>query len=200
MSTGEAAPAGNAGAEVLRVNAEGYRRKQHSGVALPGDTQERIAEFLRVLALGMPANQCLWVAQVSDLNHGDWRGQPYDPARPPHWREDCNLYFCCASLVAGATTRNKKNFGALLCVVLDDVGTKVPLGAPRPDPSWVIETSAGNFQYGYLLRPAVTDERLATRLIGGLAEKGHTDVGADGIVRYFRLPGGSNTKSGWALR
>jgi hypothetical protein len=159
-----------------------------------GDTQRRITEFLRVLALSMPAGQHIWTAQVQDPEHGDWRGQAHDPAKPSQWREDCNLYFACASMVAGATTRSTKTFGALLCAVLDDVGTKVPLDAPRPEPSWIVETSPGNFQYGYLLRPAVTDVRTATRLIGGLVSKGVTDAGADGIVRYFRLPGGVNSK------
>jgi len=81
----------------------------------------------------------------------------------------------------------------VLVLVLDDVGTKSKV--PSLAPTWIIETSPGNFQYGYVFRiqPGRGEFAAAIRAI---AEAGYTDPGACNPVSNFRLPGSVNLKPG----
>jgi hypothetical protein len=97
-------------------------------------------------------------------------------------------------------------------VVLDDIGTKIPLHVfdGKAEPHYVLETSPGNFQWGYFIEAADPDK--AAALIHALAiEKvfvaglddagaevwgGFTDKGAQGKNRVVRVPGSVNTKHG----
>lgn len=81
-------------------------------------------------------------------------------------------------------------------IVLDDIGTKIPLTklAGLPSPHYILETSPGNFQWGYLIEPSDPDK--AAALIHALAEAGFTDKGAQGKNRVVRVPGSINTKHG----
>jgi hypothetical protein len=79
-------------------------------------------------------------------------------------------------------------------MMIDDVGTKVAADrfAECP-PSWAIETSPNNFQYGYLFSNPVTDLNAADRLKEKLIEAGLCDSGATGgTTRWMRLPVGIN--------
>jgi hypothetical protein len=87
--------------------------------------------------------------------------------------------------------RAKKAYAeAVYAVMVDDVGTKVP--AERFEtcpPSWVIETSSGNCQYGYIFDEPITDLNLADKLKEKLIGAGLCDSGATGgIARWMRLP------------
>ncbi len=82
--------------------------------------------------------------------------------------------------------RGKQFFSSAHVFVLDDVGTKVPV--PLVDPSYVLETSPGNFQYGYMIRPLKDPGAFQTGM-QRLAEHQHTDKGAIDAVHLFRLPG-----------
>jgi hypothetical protein len=80
-------------------------------------------------------------------------------------------------------------------LVLDDVGTKSKL--PPIEPTWKIETSPDNFQWGYTFalddHPTVDE---FTAAIKAIAEAGYTDPGATNAVRNFRLPESVNLKPG----
>jgi hypothetical protein len=79
----------------------------------------------------------------------------------------------------------------ILCMMLDDIDTK----SKRPPlrPTWYMETSPGNFQYGYAFREQPT--KLAfTQAMVAIAAAGYTDPGATNAVRNFRLPGSINLK------
>ncbi len=76
-------------------------------------------------------------------------------------------------------------------VVLDDVASKVPV--PLVPPSWILESSPGNFQYGYRLDGGA-DPGEAAALIKALIAGGHTDPGAGGANRVMRIPGSLNAK------
>ena len=80
-------------------------------------------------------------------------------------------------------------------LVLDDVGTKSKL--PPIEPTWKIETSPDNFQWGYTFalddHPTVDE---FTAAIKAIAEAGYTDPGATNAVRNFRLPKSVNLKPG----
>jgi hypothetical protein len=80
-------------------------------------------------------------------------------------------------------------------LVLDDVGTKSKL--PPIEPTWKIETSPDNYQWGYTFalddHPTVDE---FTAAIKAIAEAGYTDPGATNAVRNFRLPDSVNLKPG----
>ena len=81
----------------------------------------------------------------------------------------------------------------VLVMVLDDIGTKSKV--PPLPPTWVMETSPGNFQWGYAFseQPGTGDFAAAIKAI---AEAGYTDGGAINPVRNFRVPGSVNLKPG----
>jgi len=94
----------------------------------------------------------------------------------------------------------KLSFSAVNCervafLVLDDVGTKAD--EPPLEPTWKIETSPGNFQWGYTF--ALDDQPLKgefSAAIEAIARAGFTDAGAINPVRNFRIPGSVNLKPG----
>ena len=81
----------------------------------------------------------------------------------------------------------------VLVMVLDDIGTKSKV--PPLAPTWIMETSPGNYQYGYVFseQPRTGDFAAAIKAI---ADAGYTDGGAINPVRNFRLPGSVNLKEG----
>jgi hypothetical protein len=78
-------------------------------------------------------------------------------------------------------------------LVLDDVGTKSK--TPDLEPTWIMETSPGNFQYGYTfsLEDQPTKGNFSAA-IKSIASAGYTDGGAINAVRNFRLPNSVNHK------
>ena len=113
----------------------------------------------------------------------------------PAW----NNYFC-VSLMDRPGVRRKANFKALHVLVVDDVGPKVDPAKVLNEtgtPTYRLETSPGNEQWGYVLEPPVTDLARAEALIVGTIQllAGGKDPGMAGVTRLMRLPGGSNTKS-----
>lgn len=81
----------------------------------------------------------------------------------------------------------------VLCMMLDDVGTKAK--EPPLAPTWVMETSPGSFQWGYAfsVQPAKGEFVAAIKAI---ALAGYTDPGSVNPVRKFRVPGSVNLKPG----
>jgi len=49
--------------------------------------------------------------------------------------------------------RRKELFKSTHCIVIDDIGEKIPLELvlDKPAPSWILETSPGSQQWGYIL-------------------------------------------------
>lgn len=94
---------------------------------------------------------------------------------------------------AGKPSASADNCEYCLVMVLDDVGTKSK--EPPLAPTWVMETSPGNFQWGYAFGEQPTKLEFAAA-IKAIAEAGYTDPGACNPVRNFRLPGSVNLKPG----
>lgn len=131
-------------------------------------------------------------------------------------------YFCCSTVSGDRMAWDKKSSGpdladddsylmrrkelakAAYCVVLDDIGTKISAEeADLPEPSWKLETSPGNFQWGYILDPASEDWDLFDGFMAMAVEEGCTDKGSIDRVHMFRLPGSENLKAqhdGWRAR
>ena len=133
-----------------------------------------------------------WVsAPFSDLQISRWhRGRGaatyycVSTVREPEPQEDGSLYW----------KRDRASLVAAYVVVLDDVGTKVE-EQPPVEPSYKLESSAGNFQWGYLIEPT-EDLAKYEAVVEFLGERGWTDKGAGGSYRVMRLPGSVNTKPG----
>ena len=111
---------------------------------------------------------------------------------------DANNFFSLATFSpneAGQYKRKKAFFNALYVIVLDDVGTKVKAEHVTLSPSWIIETSENNFQYGYILSVPLLDAAMADQLVNATIEAGLCDRGANGpTARIVRLPKGVNGK------
>jgi|GEM_PF-3191704 len=130
-----------------------------------------------------------------------------------------NQYFCISTFqplektVAPATdgdvqprvvlkaARRKSLFKSCRCIVLDDVREKldVEIAARLPKPSWVLETSEGNEQWGYVLKTPETNRHLIDAVFDALIQSDlcpdSKDPGMVGVTRFVRLPSGWNTKS-----
>ncbi|QKK05621.1 MAG: hypothetical protein HND56_07945 [Pseudomonadota bacterium] len=109
-----------------------------------------------------------------------------------------NTYFSIATFVPdgdGYYRRRKKSFKSLHCIMLDDVGTKVPRERLRVEPSALIETSAGNFQALYFLKAPESDIKKIDSFMKAVISAGLCDAGAGGpTARLARLPFGCNGK------
>ena len=81
----------------------------------------------------------------------------------------------------------------VLFMMLDDIGTKSKV--PPLDPTAIVETSPGNFQYWYAYSEQPTVEEHCAAL-EAIAAAGYTDPGATNAVRNCRLPGSVNVKPG----
>jgi hypothetical protein len=112
--------------------------------------------------------------------------------------DNANNYFSLSVFnpdEAGKYRRQKARFHALYALMLDDVGIKVPLERLTLRASWMLETSPGNYQAGYLLKEPITDGLIADRVMNAIVLAGLCDPGANGPrARLARLPVAINGK------
>ena len=124
-----------------------------------------------------------------------WQAEPEAASRLP---ASANNYFSLAVFRpddSGQYRRQKARFAALHAVMLDDVGTKVAIERLTLPPCWLIETSPGNHQAGYLLGEPLADGNAADRLMHAIVAAGLCDPGANGPrARLARLPVAVNAK------
>jgi len=118
---------------------------------------------------------------------------------PTHKRKDGEAWyvntgsFVIDRFTAGKPSAKSENIEYVLFMMLDDVGTKSKV--PPLDPTWIMETSEGSFQWGYAFSEQPTKGEF-TAAITAIAEAGYTDPGATNAVRNCRLPGSVNLKRG----
>lgn len=93
----------------------------------------------------------------------------------------------------GKPSAKGDNTEYVLFMMLDDVGTKSKV--PPIDPTWVMETSEGSFQWGFAFSEQPTKNAF-TAAIKAIADAGYTDPGATNAVRNCRIPGSVNLKQG----
>lgn len=157
------------------------------------------AEFLDAVFGHLKPEERLWICwfkcKPSEAKSSNWNGWavPSSDDVKPWLDNDRNAYFSIATILAtdNKPKRRKTHFGRMACVVMDD--------APPDDAaSWVLETSPGNHQVGYVLGEDVADVSVAGRLQEELGSQGLVKADNNGYnpVRYVRLPCGANTKSG----
>ena len=129
-----------------------------------------------------------------------WGGDAYRPDKISSDTPAFNWYFSLAVFAPDADgyRRREKDCAAVFGVMLDDLGTKA-LPLDRLDacpPSYIIETSPGNFQAGYLFDKPCCDFAQIKALNQSMVESGLCDPGAKSpTTRYGRMPFAVNGKS-----
>jgi hypothetical protein len=163
-----------------------------------GDLQITNSKFIAAVFSHLPEGA--FAAVCSKAGNPDLGGWPCYRADqvPASLTAGNNNYLGCASFYPGddgSFKARKAQFAACHFLLLDDLGTKVPLG--RLDGfqlSWLIETSPGNYQGGIILARPLTDGPAAVRLLNAIIDSGLCDAGATGpLSRWARLPVGSTT-------
>ena len=119
-----------------------------------------------------------------------WFGRPWQgsPDRTVSLPASANNYFNLATFLpdeAGHFRRRKARFRALYAVMLDDIGTKVAMERLTLPPSWLLETSPGNHQAGYLLGEPLEDGRVADRLMNAIVALERRAEAAAPVFRPF---------------
>jgi hypothetical protein len=161
--------------------------------------------FLAYAFSGVTDTEMPWVTgflgDPLSVDRALWGGRNALPLpwfiRPAH-----NNYIAVSSFLPapdGMYHRRKNQFSRMHLVMVDDVGTKVPMGKLALPPSALVETSPGNYQAWYFLNPPEADRSRAERLIDRMVANGLTadasDPGMKGVTRYGRLPVGVNGKA-----
>jgi len=133
--------------------------------------------------------------------HGDGAPKATFPAFMPDKakiKDDEAWYINTGSFIVdrfkdGKPGAKGENCEYVLFMMLDDIGTKSK--TPPIDPTWVLETSEGSFQWGYAFSTQPTKFEF-TAAIRAIADAGYTDPGATNAVRNCRIPGSINLKQG----
>jgi hypothetical protein len=159
------------------------------------------ASFMSAVFGELPGTQRPIVVGVKGRINAQTRWPAGDAWEPSLGIADANRnwYFTLSTFdpVDGCYRRRKPQFAQAFGVMLDDIGTKA---APRErldacPPSYVIETSPGNFQAGYLFDEPCADLERIEALQEALVAAGLCDPGAKGpSARIGRLPVGHNGK------
>ncbi len=166
------------------------------GVDRPAPTVTN-SDFLAAIFSNLPEGaRPLALAKPGDPNKGGWAGFTSEEVES-RCRDDTNNYFTCASFYPteeGGHRALEAHAAAYHCLVLDDIGPRTGLDElPPVEPTWMLETSPGNFQVGFKLTTPVTDfdavksaQKRVFAIVG--------DKGAGGVGRWVRLPNGINGK------
>ena len=160
-------------------------------------------DFLEFFASLAPEGESALIVKQRPSKVKGVEGYTWPPFLPEKYRAGGAWYGNTGSFILDRMRDGKLSASAANCthclvLVLDDVGTKAKV--PPLAPTWRMETSPGNFQYGYAFSEQPSCGEF-TAAIKAIAEAGYTDGGATNPVRNFRLPGSINLKPGreaWA--
>jgi len=129
-----------------------------------------------------------------------WKGDYFSKYQ---FEPNSNQYFTISIFNSdeyGVARRRKALFIKTPVIVLDDVKEKLSMDevSKLPIPSYILETSPGSEQWGYILNEPCTNRHKVENLLDGLVANGLApdgkDPGMKGVTRYVRLPEGYNTK------
>jgi len=168
-----------------------------------GDFQITNAEFVAGAFQQLPDGSFAAVcSKAGDPGVGGWPARRADQVIERLSAEH-NNYGNCSSFYQGedgSFKALKAQFAACHVLMLDDLGTKVPLDRLAGfELSWLIETSPGNYQGGIILADPIADGDVAVRLLNAIIDAGLCDRGASGpLSRWMRLPDAINGKPKYA--
>jgi len=152
-------------------------------------------EFIKAVFGQIDAAFCLWICSFKsspDSENVGWGGKSYKLHLSLKLPEENNNYFSVA--VLDFSSRKKSNFRRMAVLVLDDPDiSKLPV-----NPSYILETSPGKYQVGFIINDTEEsrDSAYCSRALNILAKRHliNADKSGNNIVRYVRLPVGTNTK------
>lgn len=164
--------------------------------------------FLNALGENMPDTErlivCGFAGDPNGVGPTAWRPHPWAPGRDlPFEPRRMNGYVTVGSFGRaqdGSFRRRTETFTAGRALMVDDVGTKVdPAIVAHAQPSAIVETSPGNYQWWYILSQP---ERDASRFDGVIrafitGKLLGSDPGMAGIARVGRIPDFLNGKKAY---
>ncbi|MDO8270439.1 MAG: hypothetical protein Q7U82_00770 [Gammaproteobacteria bacterium] len=182
----------------MNNSTEGREERTSAGNSISITNADFMAEVFHKLPDRALSAVC---SKSGDPTTGGWQAIRWDPSNET-LDVNRNNYFNYGSFKLGSDGEfnvRKENFAALHCVVLDDVGTKIPTETlSEITSSWRLETSPGNYQVGFILTDPVTDLAAVTQLQKAIIAKGLSDPGTTGPSHYVRLPVAINGKQKYA--
>ena len=161
-------------------------------------TPKNALEFIEFLTSFAPEGETVLIVEQIFKPDGS---QTWLPRLPNRYRGGNKAWyantgsFIIDRFVDGKPSASSSNCTHVVCMVLDDIGTKSK--EPPLAPTWIIETSEGNYQWGYVFatETAPTTQEFSAA-IKAIANAGYTDGGAINPVRNFRVPDSVNLKEG----
>lgn len=132
-------------------------------------------------------------SKAGDPDNSGWTAQAW-----PCATADSNLnWYLAPSLFnadeAGKHRAKKELAHSIHAVMLDDIGTKVDPERLTQAPSWLIETSPGNYQAGFIFTQPITDIAKVEKFKQQLLNADLCDKGATGATaRWMRMPNAIN--------
>ncbi len=157
------------------------------------------ADFVATVFPSLPDEACAAIcSKKGDPSVGGWMASRADAVIEDLSAEHNNFVGCSSFYPGkdGCFKARKAQFSACHFLMLDDLGTKVPLERLAGfELSWLIETSHGNHQGGIILAEPITNGDVAIRLLNAAISSELCDAGANGpLSRWARLPVGINGK------
>lgn len=197
---------------------EQVQRKVSNSAFLDAEAPADNAAFLRAVFgdawAGIPV--CAFTGDPAQADRRDWVTRPA-AKMVQRLTPGANNYYCISafdddygSSARGIAPRRKALFVTGHLLVVDDVAPNDDLGSGRKvrasfvrartgEPTFRIETSPGNEQWGYVFRVPVADRHVIEALQDGMIAQGLTSDGTDpgmrGVTRLVRLPYGTNGKA-----
>lgn len=147
-----------------------------------------------------------WPAEFTDRDSGELKAFYAQRAwsRRNRIPDDRPTFFCVSTVERQQRRQIKRRYENVrnaMALVVDDVGTKSD--PPPVPPSYILESSEGNYQWGYLLEPydvsTPAGQAYYDSVLFSLAKAGFNDPGCRGATRIMRLPGAVH-KTGFIAR
>lgn len=164
------------------------------------------AEFLQAVFRGLEEGEtpavCAFQGSVEDRTY--WTVTKPEAVKQQLETTSGNHYFCISSVEDGPVLRRRSNtLKRCFVIPVDDIGTglgaKVTPAEVPLSPTYQIETSPGNFQYGYVLETPEADMTKAKVLMKLMALQIGADVGGSMAAKLIRLPQGYNAKQQYGV-
>lgn len=153
--------------------------------------------FVEFIAQLAPEGETMLFVRQKMKQNGTYS---YFPKLPERYKPEGAWYGNTGSFIIdrfedGKPAAKQEMIERVAVLMLDDVGTKSKV--PTIEPTWKMETSPGNQQWGYVFRlDDQPSKHVFVPTVTAIAEAGYTDPGATNAVRNFRLPGSVNLKPG----
>lgn len=144
----------------------------------------------------LPPDERVCLTLMGSGSDQGWSNFPATPKRMAKYVEGSGPWYFCISTCAppddtGYFQRGREFTRFCYCLVLDDIGTKA--SPPDVEPSWKLESSEGNYQWGYIIEPIDVSTPAGEAYLEGcqkaISDAGYSDAGARGTYRVVRVPG-----------